>query len=131
METTGAGVGQRTEPKTGCFVEGNICMRSKISSVISLWIFWSLLLPLNQVVGQNSVKNGTVHLSDFPSQDQPSAIDRENLIGESAKNYYYGVGVPVDYVKARYAAILEMDSKDDKVALGESESDFFPSAILM
>jgi hypothetical protein len=71
-----------------------------------------------------------VKFNDFPASDLPSDADRENLIGESAKNYYYGIGVPVDYVKARLAALLEMDPKIETIE-NEDTSYYSPPTILM
>ena len=76
-------------------------------------------------------KNEHVSLSDFPSQDLPTAADRENLIGESAKNFYYGVGEPVDYKKSRIAALLEMDSRSKNIENEDRDYYSAPSILMM
>lgn len=75
--------------------------------------------------------NEHVSLSDFPPQDLPTAADRENLIGESAKNFYYGIGEPVDYKKARLAAMLEMDPQVQHLGNEDNENEFSAPSILM
>lgn len=66
-----------------------------------------------------------VKLYDFPKKDLPVVMDRGLLKQGSSRQYYYGVGVPVDYVKARQLAFIEMDS------LGENEDAFEGPSILM
>jgi uncharacterized protein YecT (DUF1311 family) len=54
-----------------------------------------------------------VKISDFPAKDLPLAADRVLAKTEPAYHYYYGIGVPVDYVKARHLAFIEMETEDD------------------
>jgi len=66
-----------------------------------------------------------VKISDFPAKDRPSVSAREQLKGKQSYKYYYGVGVAVDYVKARLIAFIEMETK------GNNEGEFEGSSILM
>jgi len=45
-----------------------------------------------------------VTVSDFPAKDLPGAADRLQLKGEYPWTYYYGIGVRIDYVRARHLA---------------------------
>jgi len=48
-------------------------------------------------------------VSDFPKKDLPPASFTKNkLKAKLSKDYYYGIGVPVDYVNARYLAFKEL-----------------------
>lgn len=51
-----------------------------------------------------------VKKAGFPAADWPTPSQREALKGLSSDVYYYGIGTPVDYLKAREAAFLEMGS---------------------
>jgi uncharacterized protein YecT (DUF1311 family) len=50
-----------------------------------------------------------VKLSDFPKEDQPSAVVSAKVKNDSTQSgdYYYGIGRPVDYKMARYVALKE------------------------
>jgi uncharacterized protein YecT (DUF1311 family) len=72
-----------------------------------------------------------VKLTDFPKADLPTTIDTSHSMQEKLKQqgsykFYYGIGVPVDYVRARHLAFCEM-------ALNKEEDDPFagPSILLM
>lgn len=70
-----------------------------------------------------------VRLTDFPKIDLPATIDTSNSMKEKLKEqgsykFYYGIGVPVDYVEARYLAFCEM-------ALNKGESDPFGGASIL
>lgn len=54
-----------------------------------------------------------VKIADFPKGDLPARLDTMWAKSAGFKllesyKYYYGIGVPVDYVKARYLAFIEM-----------------------
>ena len=68
-----------------------------------------LLLPL-AVLAQDCKK---VTISDFPKTDLPAVFDtsqakRAELKEHGSYTYYYGIGVSVDYTRARQLAFLEM-----------------------
>lgn len=70
-----------------------------------------------------------VRLTDFPRSDVPDRIDTSHTMQEKLKEqgsykFYYGIGVPVDYVKARYLAFCEM-------ALNRGEDDPFAGASIL
>lgn len=65
-----------------------------------------------------------VKISDFPKKDIPSN-DYKSISQEKSYKYYYGIGVPIDYVKARKLAFNEMKKHTDK------EDIFEGSTILM
>jgi TPR repeat protein len=72
-----------------------------------------------------------VKIADFPKSDLPVRLD--TMWAKSAGiqllesyKYYYGIGVPVDFVKARYLAFIEMAMHPD--GAGEFEG---PSVLLM
>ncbi len=70
-----------------------------------------------------------VRLADFPPSDLPSKFDTSGAEQEKWKNwgaykFYYGIGVPVDYVKARHLAFFEM-------ALNREEDDPFAGASIL
>jgi uncharacterized protein YecT (DUF1311 family) len=57
-----------------------------------------------------------VTIDDIPTKDKlADKQDLTSLLGKyDSSDYYYGLGVPVDYQKARYAAIDEMQSVKEK-----------------
>jgi uncharacterized protein YecT (DUF1311 family) len=70
-----------------------------------------------------------VRLTDFPKSDVPARIDtsqsmREKLKEQGSYKFYYGIGVPIDYVKARTLAFCEM-------ALNKGEEDPFGGASVL
>jgi hypothetical protein len=54
-----------------------------------------------------------VNTVDFPRQDPPSDADKKALQNCESRNFYYGIGVPIDYVKARQCAFVEKDKSND------------------
>lgn len=92
-----------------------------------------ILLFVGSVIPERVFANDVnkVTINDFPSKDLPSDIDKENLIGEPSKNFYYGIGVPVDYVKVRYAAFLEMENLMENETERQNDETFGGSNILM
>lgn len=60
---------------------------------------------------------------DFPVVDKPNKIDIEKLKSCQSDRYYYGIGIPLDYVKARKCAFIEIEKNE--------HHDFGGSAILM
>jgi len=68
-----------------------------------------LLLPL----WSYSQACDSVKLKDFPANDLPTAADRKKLKKEESYKYYYGIGVPIDYVKARKLAFIEWGAADN------------------
>ena len=91
------------------------------SSIFILQVLAILITPL-ALKSQDCKK---VKITDFPAKDRPSAFAREQLKGKQSYKYYYGIGVAVDYVKARRIAFIEMEKK------GNNEGDFEGSSILM
>jgi Lysozyme inhibitor LprI len=55
----------------------------------------------------------------FPDADRPTTAQRALLKPGDSVRYFYGIGVPVDYVKARHAAYLEIDAHDSALIGGE------------
>lgn len=51
----------------------------------------------------------SVQTLDFPPSDKPSLAQRALAGGSASRVFYYGIGVPVDYAKARYAAFVELE----------------------
>src|ERR1700681_2395417 len=49
----------------------------------------------------------------FPEQDLPSETDKKSLAGCSSENLYYGIDMPVDFIKARKCAFIEKAAGDD------------------
>src|ERR1700738_2989397 len=73
-----------------------------------------------------------VKLSDFPKTDFPKLIDtsyskQEELKINGSYKFYYGIGVPVDYVKARQLAFVEMALNKHK----DASHPFAGASILM
>ncbi len=85
-----------------------------------------LIIPLHL----RSQECEKMKITDFPEKDRPAGVDLAHVKptdikdDESAK-YYYGIGVPVDYEKARRLAFLEM------AARGGVEDPIEGSSILM
>ncbi|MDB4987530.1 MAG: hypothetical protein JWN04_2708 [Myxococcaceae bacterium] len=52
----------------------------------------------------------SVAQADFPASDRPSAEQKASIKLGDSKRYYYGIGVPSDYAKARAAAFAELDA---------------------
>jgi hypothetical protein len=62
-----------------------------------------------------------VKITDFPKKDlPPQNFNSEKLKFKASENYYYGIGVPIDYVTARYLAFTEMAGSEGEPALGGS-----------
>jgi uncharacterized protein YecT (DUF1311 family) len=57
-----------------------------------------------------------VKISDFPQKDLPSITDRQQLKDKESYKYYYGINVPVDYVKARHIAFIEMEKDSGNIS---------------
>jgi uncharacterized protein YecT (DUF1311 family) len=57
-----------------------------------------------------------VKISDFPKKDLPSIADHQQLKGKESYKYYYGINVPIDYVKARHIAFIEMEKDSPNVS---------------
>ena len=51
----------------------------------------------------------------FPSTDKPSKAERASVRGTESRMHYYGIGIPVDYVKARHAAFVELEKHDPRL----------------
>jgi uncharacterized protein YecT (DUF1311 family) len=50
---------------------------------------------------------------NLPAKDRPTSVDLAKLHPTGSRLHYYGIGVPVDYVKARHAAFAELDKPSD------------------
>lgn len=62
-----------------------------------------------------------VKVSDFPKKDLPPAnFKLQNYNGKTSENYYYGIGVPINYVTARYLAFKEMEDSANETVLDGS-----------
>jgi len=95
-------------------------------SLFLLFILAVLAMPL----ASQSQECEKMRIADFPKKDLPADVDlghvkRTDIKEEEAYKYYYGIGVPVDYVKARRLAFMEM------AALGGQEDPLEGSSILM
>src|SRR5580765_7209632 len=53
-----------------------------------------------------------VKISDFPVKDLPIGSDKEKLKEGKSYIYYYGIGVDIDYVKARYIAFRDVERNE-------------------
>jgi hypothetical protein len=56
----------------------------------------------------------------FPTADRPTAAEKKALAKCSSEDLYYGIGTPVDAVKARKCAYVEMDSGQSPEIGGEA-----------
>ena len=85
----------------------------KIKVLIFLFVSITLLVKA-QATGPK------VNISEFPKKDlPPSGFKRKGLKVKESYKYYYGIGVPVDYVMARYLAFREMrDSIENTFGAG-------------
>jgi uncharacterized protein YecT (DUF1311 family) len=91
--------------------------------VLAILIAPLLLAPLSSK-SQGCEK---VKMTDFPKQDLPTDADRSDFGKEETSNkYYYGIGVPIDYVKARHLAFIEMERLSDN-----GEAPFEGASMLM
>ena len=84
----------------------------------ALFLF-SLLVILAIPRTSRSQECAKVKISDFPKKDLPSGIDLDHVKTADVKEdeackYYYGIGVPVDYEKARRFAFMEMAALNGK-----------------
>jgi hypothetical protein len=77
----------------------------KIKNVFGLIILIILIFPL-ALRSQGCEK---VKISDFPIKDQPTENDKLKLKDEEPYIYYYGIGVKIDYVKARHLALIDLE----------------------
>lgn len=56
----------------------------------------------------------------YPSEGRPTLVQRDAVRGFASHHYYYGIGVKVDYVKARHAAFLELE--DDLASMFDGDT---------
>lgn len=83
-----------------------------------LFLFF-LLVILAMPQTSRSQECEKMKISDFPKKDLPSGIDLghikpADIKDDEACKYYYGIGVPVDYEKARHFAFMEMAALNGK-----------------
>ena len=83
--------------------------RSYINLILPLWIF-SVFLSIS--LNARSQNCETVKISDFPPKDLPKDLSPGILKQENSYKYYYGIGVKIDYIKARNLAFIEMSTPD-------------------
>ncbi len=83
-------------------------MYTKTFLFILLGVAISMLPLLSYSQACDSVKP-----KDFPAKDLPTAAERVQLRGEESCKYYYGIGAPKDYVKARKLAFIEWEAADN------------------
>jgi hypothetical protein len=58
-------------------------------------------------------------IGDFPKKDLPPAgFSKDKLKAKLSKDYYYGIGVPIDYVNARYLAFKELEDSTSETIGG-------------
>jgi uncharacterized protein YecT (DUF1311 family) len=57
--------------------------------------------------------------AEFPTSDLPSPQDKAQVKSGDSVRFYYGIGTPVDDVRARHAAFLERE-RGDELVLGGS-----------
>lgn len=99
-----------------------------MKQLLSILCFLTFIpsLALADQDGATWLQKPEIRLSDFPPGDLPSAAQKNDLMKKqepkggvalSAK-YYYGIGIPVDYLQARYAAFVELAQGDDFVIGG-------------
>ena len=78
----------------------------------------ALLLPILAILAMPLVSTSQncekVKIADFPRKDLPSAYGRAHLKQEASDIYYYGIGAPIDYVKARKLAFIEWEKDSEK-----------------
>jgi uncharacterized protein YecT (DUF1311 family) len=58
-----------------------------------------------------------VKITDFPAKDLPNESDRVLLRGEDPYVNYYGIGVEIDYVKARFLAFVVKENNVEEKPL--------------
>jgi hypothetical protein len=57
--------------------------------------------------------------AEFPARDKPTPAQRA-ATQHASRDYYYGIGIPVDYIKARHAAFAELERNEGFVFGGGS-----------
>ncbi|HWK05087.1 MAG TPA: lysozyme inhibitor LprI family protein [Puia sp.] len=95
-------------------------------SLLLLQVLAILIIPLVS----KSQECEKMKITDFPKKDlpsdfQPEHVKQEDVKEETSSKYYYGIGVPIDYVKARRLAFIEM------AILGDQDDPFKGASILM
>ena len=77
-------------------------LKNRITTIFRILFF--LATPLMSMT-QDCKK---VEITDFPLKDLPSEFDSTKLKNEESYKYYYGIGMEIDYVKARKKAFIEI-----------------------
>lgn len=70
-------------------------------------MIWAVVVTVAPAVCVHAQDCPPVKLTDFPPADLPASLDTGQLHGEESSKYYYGIGVPVDYARARRMAFVE------------------------
>jgi uncharacterized protein YecT (DUF1311 family) len=86
--------------------------KTKIVFILKILIF--LIIPLMSI-SQDCEK---VKITDFPVNDLPNQTDRAHLKPGEAYKYYYGIGIQIDYVKARQMAFVDIEKNGEEDYIG-------------
>ena len=78
---------------------------------------WTMLAILGMPLRSISQDCEKVKMTDFPAKDLPTKADRLKLKGGNPWTYYYGIGVKVDYVRARHLAFMDVEQQGPKGTL--------------
>jgi len=81
-------------------------------------LVWAFIIFFFSVIPAKSDDCKKLQISDFPKTDLPTDSDKITLKDEQSSKYYYGIGVPINYVKARKIAFLEMETANGDVFSG-------------
>ena len=95
-----------------------------------IFYFFVIALLLTEPFVVHTKDCEKIKLIDFPKNDLPEIVDtslrnQEELKVNGSYKFYYGIGVPVDYVRARHLAFTEMTLNT------EDESDPFTGASIL
>jgi hypothetical protein len=82
-------------------------------------ISMSLLFPSKLFAGDTDLECERVKKIEFTPQDRPTATEKKALDGCKSEVFYYGIRQPVNFVKARHCAFIEMDSGEAPIFGGQ------------
>jgi uncharacterized protein YecT (DUF1311 family) len=85
---------------------------------IALWLIVFLINSLDA----RSQECEKVKIIDFPEKDLPTDFNPAQVQDKKSYKYYYGIGVNIDYVKARHLAFVEMKIHGDNEDIFEGSS---------
>lgn len=98
-----------------------------VRSNMNIRVLWALLFVCTSC--SNTFADETIDVQkvcaavsgvNFPTQDRPSRETANGLSDCSSVDLYYGIGMPLDFIKARQCAFLEIDRGDHEIWGGSS-----------